>query len=502
MAKFKAYDYRQRVFLPVSLEDQLMPGTLEFAIHTLVEDRLDTSRFEQHYRNDDTGRTAYDPKILLKIVLLGYARGLISSRKIEQACRENVVFIALACGQQPDHSTIATFVSSMKDEILPLFRDVLLVCQEMDLLGGTFFALDGLKLSSNASKEWSGTRSELHRKKERLEAKVRELLTEHVQEDNRDDPPSGPGGGRDRERQVQRLQKQAERIGEWLKANGSKYGTTGKEISSNLTDNDSAKMKTAHGVIQGYNSQALIDGRHQVIVHAQAFGRGQDHAHGPPMLDGALENLQRLGHGAEYFAGKIFTADTNYHSDLNLRKCQELGLDAYIPDIYFRRRDPRYAAQRRYWPRRQKFTLEDFHYEETTDHYLCPQGKRLRRKVKQMCREGLVFRVYAAEEKDCRRCPLQLRCITNKGGKRKYLRVPIGVELTNLSRRMAGKVDSELGRKIYPQRFAVAEPVFANIRTHKRLDRFTLRGKVKVNIQWLLYCMVHNIEKITNYGSA
>jgi hypothetical protein len=107
----------------------------------------------------------------------------------------------------------------------------------MDLLGGTFFALDGLKLPSNASKEWSGTRSALHRKKERLEAKVRELLTEHVQEDNRDDPPAGPGGGRDRERQVQRLQKQAERIGEWLQEHDSKYGTTGKEINSNLTDN-------------------------------------------------------------------------------------------------------------------------------------------------------------------------------------------------------------------------------------------------------------------------
>ena len=104
MAKFKAYDYRQRVLLPVCLEDQLLPGTLEFAIHTLVETRLDTSGFEQQYRNDETGRAAYDPKILLKIVLLGYSRGLISSRKIEQACRENVVFIALACGQQPDHN--------------------------------------------------------------------------------------------------------------------------------------------------------------------------------------------------------------------------------------------------------------------------------------------------------------------------------------------------------------------------------------------------------------
>jgi transposase len=502
MAKFKAYDYRQRVFLPVSLEDQLIPGTLEFAIHTLVETRLDTSGFEQKYRNDETGRTAYDPKILLKIVLLGYARGLISSRKIEQACRENVVFIALACGQQPDHSTIATFVSSMKVEILPLFRDVLLVCQEMDLLGGTFFALDGLKLPSNASKEWSGTRSELHRKKERLEAKVKELLKEHVQEDNRDDPPSGPGGGRDREHQVQRLQKQAQRIERWLQENKGKYGTTGKEISSNLTDNESAKMKTAHGVIQGYNSQALIDAKHQVIIHAQAFGRGQDHAHGPPMLEGALQNLQSLGHGEEYFAGKIFTADTNYHSDTNLRKCQELNLDAYIPDIYFRRRDPRYAAQRRYWPRRKRFTLEDFHYDDPTDQYICPQGKRLSCKVKKAFREGLVYRIYVAEEKDCRRCSLKLQCMTTKGGKRKYLPVSIGVELTNLSRRMTGKVDSELGRKIYPQRFAVAEPVFANIRTHKRLDRFTLRGKVKVNIQWLLYCMVHNIEKITNYGST
>jgi hypothetical protein len=207
--------------------------------------------------------------------LLGYARGVVSSRKIEPAYRKNVVFIALACGQQPDHSTMATFVSSMKAEILPLFRDVLLVCQEMDLLGGTSFALDGLKLPSNASKEWSGTRSKLHRKKERLEAKVKELLAEYVQEDNRDDPPPDPGGGRDREQQVQRLQKQAERLEKWLKDNGPKYGTTGKEISSNPTDNESAKMKTSHGVIQEYNSQALIDAKHQVIIHTEAFGRGQ-----------------------------------------------------------------------------------------------------------------------------------------------------------------------------------------------------------------------------------
>ena len=118
-----------------------------------------------------------------------------------------MAFITLACGQQPDHSTIATFMSSMKSDILPLFRDVLLVCQEVDLLGGTFYALDGLKLPFNASKEWSGTRSEIQRKKERLEAKVKELLAEHLQEDHgNDNHPKTPGSDRaNGDRQVQRL---------------------------------------------------------------------------------------------------------------------------------------------------------------------------------------------------------------------------------------------------------------------------------------------------------
>jgi transposase len=83
MVKYKSYDYRQSFLLPVSLEDQLVPGTLEFAIHTLVEKRLDMAVFHGKYQNDDTSRAAYDPKILLKVVLLAYSRGMISSRKMQ-----------------------------------------------------------------------------------------------------------------------------------------------------------------------------------------------------------------------------------------------------------------------------------------------------------------------------------------------------------------------------------------------------------------------------------
>ncbi len=498
MAKFKSYDYRQRVLLPVSLEDQLMPGTLEFAIHTLVEKRLDMSIFEGKYRNDETGRAAYDPKILLKAVLLAYSRGLISSRKIEQACRENVVFIALACGQQPDHSTIATFVSSMKDEILPLFRDVLLVCEEMNLLGGTMFALDGCKLPSNASKEWSGTFPELQKKKQKIEAKVAQLLAEQIQADRGQDELPGPrASGPSRQQQVEKLQKKAELMEKWLAENQPKQGAAGREKQSNITDNDSATMMTSHGVVQGYNSQALIDGKHQVIVHGEAFGDGQDHGHIPPMLTGALENLQSLGHEPDYFKEKILTADSNYHTQVNLQECQELGVDAYIPDRKFRNRDPRFATQKRRQVRR--FTLNDFHHDEVLDRYICPNGKVLRLRAKQFFDGRYLYRKYLAAEEDCQGCPLRPRCISAAGAKRKQLSIPLN---QSLSKQMVEKIDSEEGRRIYPQRLAIAEPVFANIRTNKRLDRFTLRGKIKVNIQWLLYCLVHNIEKILNYGLA
>jgi Transposase DDE domain len=180
-----------------------------------------------------------------------------------------------------------------------------------------------------------------------------------------------------------------------------------------------------------------------------------------------------------------------------LKKCQELGLDAYIPDRKFRNRDPRFATQKRRQLRR--FTLKDFHHDEALDQYICPNGKVLELRVKRVLNHGLLYRKYYAAEKDCQACPLRLRCIYAAGAKRKQLFVPLG---ESLSKQMVEKIDTEPGRRIYPQRLAIVEPVFANIRSNKRLDRFTLRGKIKVIIPWLIFCLVHNREKILNYGLA
>ena len=109
MVRYKQYGPSQILLILVFFEEQLILGSLEFAIHTMVETRMDMSIFDGNHNNDQTGRRTYDPKILLKVVLFAYSRGLISSHRIERTCRENVTFTALSGNQRPDHSTIAAF---------------------------------------------------------------------------------------------------------------------------------------------------------------------------------------------------------------------------------------------------------------------------------------------------------------------------------------------------------------------------------------------------------
>src|SRR5204863_275881 len=158
MARYKPYDYSQLQMIPVALADQLVPGTLEYALHYLVEHRLNLAVFDARYANDQTGCRAYAPKVLLKVILLGYARGLLSSRR------------------------------------------------------------------------------------------------------------------------VQRWQRQADRIVKYLAKHEPKLGRSGNEVQSNVTDNESAKLASAHGVMQGYNANAVVDAKHQVVVYAAAYGQGDDAA--------------------------------------------------------------------------------------------------------------------------------------------------------------------------------------------------------------------------------
>src|SRR5258705_1048203 len=136
MARYKPYKYDQMVMVPISFQTQLEPGTLEYTLHELVEHHLDLSVFEGRYRNNSTGARAIHPKLLLKVILFGYSRGMISSRQIERACGENILFMALSGGYRPDHNTLAHFVSSMQREIERVFANILLAFEELERVSG------------------------------------------------------------------------------------------------------------------------------------------------------------------------------------------------------------------------------------------------------------------------------------------------------------------------------------------------------------------------------
>lgn len=511
MARYKPYDYDQLVMVPLSLENQLVPGTLEHTIHYLVENRLDLRVFDERYQNDETGRTAYDPRVLLKIVLLGYSRGLLSSRKLERACGENVIFMALACGQTPDHSTLAAFISEMgDDQIEQLFTQVLLVCEEEGLLGGTHFSIDGLKLSSNASKEWSGTHADLAKKKEKLQERVRQAVREHKAMDRKDHEGRDLGAKR-----IERLKQKAERVEQFLEENDPKQGRSGKEIQSNITDIESSKMKTSHGIVQGYNANAMVDEKHQVVVEAEAFGEGDDATNAGPMIRGAKENLAVLEDGLERFKNAAITADTSYFSVENLETCRDEEVNAYIPDRLFRKRDPRFAdAQRHRRPtdrhkqehksKKRWFTVDDFRFDDRAGKLICPAGVALYKNgTNNETQDGYLTSAYIAPKKACASCKLRSKCLRNPDSPSgRQVRIFHGRRPGSLADEMKAKIDTPEGRKTYSKRMGIVEPVFGNLRAQKGMNRFTLRTRKKVNIQWKLYCMIQNLEKVAHYGSS
>ena len=139
MARYKDYSYEQTKMIPLCLPAQIRPGTFEYALNYIVDNELDLSVFEKRYKNDDTGAPAYDPAIFLKIVLYAYSRGISTSREIARACEENVMFMAISADTQPHFTSIADFISSMRNEIVPIFRDIVALCYTEGLIGKEMF---------------------------------------------------------------------------------------------------------------------------------------------------------------------------------------------------------------------------------------------------------------------------------------------------------------------------------------------------------------------------
>ena len=479
MPRYKVVDRSPR-FLPIVLDEQLMAGTFEHALDYLIDHEIDLTEIAKRYRNDETGAPAYDPAVMLKIVLLAYSRGISTSREIERVCRENVVFMAISGDSAPQFTTIAKFIRELGGDVAAIFTQVLLICDRQGLIGRHMSAIDGVKLPSNADKRRSGTFAELTHEAERMEAAVLKLLKIHGRRDDQDDAAADATRTANR---ISRLRREAKQIRDFLASHQERRSEKGSIRKSNVTDNDSAKMATAKGVIQGYTAVAAVDGQCQIIVAAQAHGSGSEQSVLLPMV--------RMTDGVRTDR-TIITADAGYHSEANLEALHDGAIPALIADGLMRRRDERFANQGRYKSlpdplydktgtvknSKGKFLPKDFTYDPATGTCICPAGKKLYSTGSACTTGSRRHHKFQGAKRECGRCELREQCLRHP--ERTPTRQVAFFETGQTSplrytERMKQAIDSDRGRQLYGRRIAIVEPVFGNLRHNKRLDRFTLR---------------------------
>jgi len=429
--------------MPVSLEDWLPEGHLAWFILDAVE-AIDLSRFYLKYRVDGWGRAAYDPQMMVSLLLYAYCLGVRSSRQIERACEMDVAFRVITANQKPDYSTVCRFRSQNEEELGMLFTQVLRLCAEAGLVKVGVVALDGTKVKANAS--LSASRTEEH-----IEAEVKKMLAEAREKDEEEDRLFGkdsrgdeiPEGLKDRRTRLARLQECRERLArekeekvqcqvekiekrqvEEEAMGHKKRGRKLKELTkvvqeeakskANVTDPDSRIMKTRAGYIQGYNAQAMVD-RGQVIIAADVTQEENDMHQLHPMTEKAQRELKVVGIEEGI---KRELADAGYWSEDNIANSSLI--------------DPEFLIA----------TTQDWKQRKAMRERGAPRG----------------------------RIPKQL----------------------SVRDRMERKLLTKGGSTLYKLRSQMVEPVFGQIKAVRDCGMFMRRGLKAAQSEWRLICATHN----------
>ena len=346
-----------------------------------------------------------------------------------------------------------------------------------------------------------------------MRARAKRIVDKHVASDSGKNEESGH---HKKELQtINTLLKNADKIDTFLKNNEKRIGhsRSKKEVQSNITDNESCKMTTSKGTIQGMTCVTAADDKHQIVIEAQAYGMGQEQATLKPMVEKIKGHFER----DVFSEGCVLTADTGYCSEDNLAFLHERNIAAVIPDNNFRLRDPIYSESESFIKHkahrqatrkdnkktRKIFSVDEFVVDFENKEAVCPNGKKMlitSHSFDTPQGPHMRFRGYL---KDCRECPLQSQCMKHeikKQGRQISVLIQTKRKATHLDR-MRKVIDSEYGKRLYSKRMHTIEPVFGNICSNKRLNKLSLRGEEKVTAQWQLYCMVHNIEKLWRYAA-
>ena len=456
MGKFKEprQPRSQLCMLPPSL-DEAVAEALDVRLLSEVMDRLDWREMEAEYAA--IGCRAYAPKMMAKVLVYAYLKGVRSSRRIAEMVRYDTRMMWLAGGLTPDFHTLARFRKTKLERFEELFRGSVRLCMEMGLVAMREVAVDGTKLRANAS------RKSLYDAKriERERAFVGKVLAEADAADAADDAAFGDGDGTPEElRDPEKRKAKLDEIERRLKESGKKHLST--------SDPDSRLIKTSGGILPSYNVQAAVDAEQQVIVGAYVTQSESDHGQMAPMLDEVEANT-----GAK---ADVVLADSGYSDQRTHEALAERAQDALIPPRAQRRKDEGYDAGR-------------FVYAPDRNVYICPCGQELTPR-RRLTHNGCEYDVY--EGVACKKCPLRVECIGSKDHCRRQL---WRHTLAEAREQMRDRLKTAEGRELYAVRGRTVEPVFGQMKGNRGFVRLLLRGLAGVSAEVLLIFLAHNVMK-------
>jgi len=457
---FKKYDQKQQFLLPISLEDFIAEDHISRILNDII-DAIDITTIESKYSEE--GCPAYHPRLLIKILLYGYMINIRSSREIYKMTHTDTAFMYLAAMQHPDFRTICRFRSGHLDSIKDIFSQVVTVCKEMGMLGVGKISLDGTKVKANASVKQSKTA-------DALEKEIEKILNESIEIDKAEDEMYGDSTPYQMPKELVDKTKRLEKI----KAAKKKLEEEKLE-KINVTDNDAKIMKHKDGSLKpSYNGQIAVDDKEQVIVAADLVTDTNDLNQVDPMI--------QLIWATMGYRPTILLADAGYFSYDNIDLLNQIGTDSYIPDNFFRVEE---RGKSKYFPKSM------FRFDKENNCYYCPAGIAMPFKWIQKRDDEPDLKQYIGDH--CSICVLKNAC--TKAKKRIISRDP----REHLMEDMRKKLRTEDGKELYQERMSTIEPVFGQMKQNRGFSEFLLRGEDKAKVEFIMMCIVHNIEKIAGF---
>ena len=458
----RPYCQSQRLLFPPNLREVIADDDLCLVFDEVVN-LLDLSAL--YAKVPSEGNLSYHPKMMLKIVVYAYASGIFSSRKIAKALGENVAFIYLAAWQRPDFRTINNFRKNNLSELDDLFVQIVRICQKLKMVKLGHISIDSSRFKANAADRRSYDRK-------RIAREIKRLLDQAEEADQKEDAQFGPENSgdelpkeiRDRNRRIEKLKEIKKQLDQEDKE------------KLNATDADAVFMKTTAGIKTAYNAQAAVDEHQQVIIAADVTNQSYDVDHLLPMVDQAQENTAS--------SLRVLSADAGYSSADNLERLEARNIDAYIPDDQYQSRLRGKKVAR--------FDKDNFGYDPRRDVFICPEGKQLPFVYRQRRNDKGAYLIYQCSGGS--ECGHWGQCTTNKKGRTVCRR-----DIDEKIKQMRLKLDSKLGKAIYAKRKVIVEPVFGQIKAVQGFTDFKLRGLKKVNAEFKLVAIAHNVRKISKY---